>query len=982
MLGILGFLFVLMVSLPWGANIYTDFLWFDSLGRSGVWATMMRARIGLMLVGTAVFFALLYGNLLLAERFAPPLRRSVGEDDLVDRYHEIVGKRAALVRVGMSVFLSIVVGFSLGTAWNQWLLYRNRVDFGQKDATFNTDIGFYVFQLPFLTTVATWLFSALILVLVLTVLSHVLNGGIRFDIASNRVTPQVKAHVSVLLGALALVQCGRYWLDRFELTFSTRGAVDGATYTDVNVQLRVLYLLMLIAVFAFALFIANIWRRGWVLPAMAVAMWIFVAALAGVLIPAFVQQFRVRPSESSKERPYIEHNIAATKASYGLADVDTSEFDWSGEVAPDDLEDNRPTLANVRLWDPSIVATSFQIEQENKGLYSITDVDVDRYPLADGETQVMVAARDLALQAEETSWENEHLAYTHGSGIVASAANAKTSSGEPLLVPEVADLEESRIYFGKQKAGYVIVNTEVGEIDGRTGEGTSKGYEGADGIQLGSGIGGFLRKSAFAIRFADINPLVSGNITGKSRVLLARDVSTRVEALAPFLAWDHDPYVVVIDGRVQYVIDGYTTTSNYPNAQRADTGGLDPESGLHGRSFRYARNSVKAVVDSYDGTVTMYVVDDDPIIEAYGKAFPTLFKDVDEAPEALIEHFRYPEDLFIVQTQMWAKYHVDNPADLYNRKEEWRIPKDPGVKQVQGGTTTRELGPDGQPISPNDLYQPQYVLMALPGDDDLSFVLMRPFAPGGRGATSQNQLTSFMVAQSDPDHYGELISYAMPTGSLPEGPNQAVDAIQADPNIGDLRRAQCTGESICQFTPPVLVPVGDGILYVQSMFVSGQSVQAPQLQRVIVSHQSKAQTKVGIGTTLRDALVDVFGDDVPDEVEDTKVTTPPPGSDDEPADPGDEPDEPGDTTTTSTAPEGDVDELESLIDRLTVLFGEADAALRDGDTVTYAERISDARDVVLRIEALRGDGDGASKGSESDDTSGESTTTTTEPGGA
>ncbi|MCB0975906.1 MAG: UPF0182 family protein [Acidimicrobiales bacterium] len=971
--------FFLLVSLPWLAGVYTDYLWFDSLDYSSVWNTVVRARVTLTLLGSLVFFLLCWGNLSIAERIAPAFRPSGADDDLIERYHDIVGDRAGLVRGAVALFLAAVTGASLGTNWNQWVLFTNRVDFGQRDATFKTDIGFYVFQLPFLTTVLSWLFSALILVLIVTLMSHVLNGGIRFHTNLDRVTPQVKAHVSVLLGALALVQGARYWLDRYQLTFSTRGAVDGATYTDVNVQLRVTYLLILISVFAFGLFIANIWRRGWVLPVMGVGLWMLVAVLAGVIVPAFVQRFRVEPSESTMEQPYIEHNIAATKKAYGLSDVETEAFDWKGDLKASDLSDHLDTLRNVRLWDPAIMASSFQKEQENRGLYNITDVDVDRYPIDDRSTEVMIAARDLAPNADEKSWENTHLAYTHGSGIVAAPANDKTSSGEPRIDSELAKLKESRIYFGKQqRSGYVIVNTGVDEIDAPGSDAASNRYDGADGIRMGDGVSGFLRKAAFAVRFGDINPLVSGSIDADSKVLLARDVSTRVKSLAPFLAFDHDPYVVVLDGRVKYVVDGYTTTRNYPNAQRADTGGLDVDSGLRNRSFNYARNSVKAVVDSYDGTVTMYVVDGtDPIIRAYTKAFPDLFTPVSKAPAELVQHFRYPEDLFTVQTQMWARYHVSNAKSLYDRNDEWRVPAEPGVRQVTA-EAERDVGVDGQPISPDDLYQSQYVLMTLPGEDELSFVIMRPFAPGGRGATSQNQLSSFMVARSDPGHYGQLVSYVIPPGNQPDGPNLAADGIQSDDTIGDLRRSQCTGSSVCQFASPVLVPVGDSLLYVQSMFVAGTDVKAPQLQRVIVSYQSSTGTEVAVGTTLREALVQIFGNDVPEGIEDTRITSD--AIDTEDSEPTKEPGSTGTTTPKGDEGGSTSSTVDTIIGKLVDASDRADAALKAGDPVAYAEQMKEVQALVKELEAARtGKDDDGNSGGKSSGGEGKGTTTSTTP---
>ncbi|MGN6695402.1 MAG: UPF0182 family protein, partial [Aquihabitans sp.] len=661
----LAIAFVLLVSLRGIAGFYTDYLWFESLDLGAVWRQVLSTKATLSLIGGVVFFALCWGNLLIAERLAPVFRPSSGDEDLIERYHEMIGRRAWLVRLGVAGFMALIIGVSLGSSWNDWILFTNGVDFGQKDAVFHTDIGFYVFKLPFLISATNWLFSSLVVVFIITVLAHVVNGGIRFHTQLDRVTPQVKAHLSVLMGALALIQVGRYWLSRYELTFSTRGVVDGATYTDVNVELKAIYLLMLIALFAFGLFIANIWRRGWVLPGMAVGLWVLVAVIAGGMVPAFVQRFRVEPTESSMEKQYIANNIAATRDAYGLSGIDSEQYDWTAkDISASTMEASAGTLDNVRLWDPNSIRDRYQEDQEIRPFYAINDVDVDRYTIDGKTTQVMIAARDLAPNGiKQPSWEATHLTYTHGYGVVAAPANDQTTSGTPVLLAQdvpmrsdgTLEVKQPAIYFGENKAGYVIVNTDRNEIDYQDENGKTEysNYDGADGVEIGSGLQGFVRKAAFSLRFGDVNPMVSGNINPDSKVLLERDVTSRLKAVAPFLAYDHDPYAVVLDGRIKYVVDAYTTTRNFPNAQRADTGGLDPSSGLYGRSFNYARNSVKAVVDAYDGTVTLYVVDsDDPLIQAYEKAFPELFTSGDEVDDELRAHFRYPEDLFTVQTQM------------------------------------------------------------------------------------------------------------------------------------------------------------------------------------------------------------------------------------------------------------------------------------------------------------------------------------------
>ena len=999
-IGLAG-LFFLLISLRGIASFYTDYLWFRSLDLGSVWSTVLGAKLILTLIGALAFFLLCWGNMAITERLAPAFRPSSGDDDIIERYHELVGPRAGLVRIGIAGFLSLVVGVSLGSAWNEWVLFANRVDFGQKDATFNTDVGFFVFQLPFLTTVTAWLFSALILVLIVTLMAHVVNGGIRFHTQLDRVTPQVKAHVSVLLGALTLVQGGRYWLDRFRLTFSTRGTVDGAAYTDYNVQLKVIYLLIAISVFAFGLFIANIWRRGWVLPAMAVGLWIFVAVLAGGIVPAFVQRFRVEPAESSMEAPYIKNNIDATRAAMNLDGVENKTFDFSSDLDVETLQDNVDVVANIRLWDPTVMQESYEKLQEIRSFYAINDVDVDRYELDGKLTQVMVGARNLRTSGVPSpTWEKTHLAYTHGYGVVVAKANTKTSSGGPELlaqdVPVVTsgglpEIDQSAIYFGENKSGYVIVDTERPEIDYQDDKNNTKTntYDGDDGIKLGSGVGGFAKRVAFALRFGDVNPLISGNIRADSKVLIERDVKARLQAVAPFLAYDHDPYVVLLDGKVKYVTDAYTTTRNFPNAQRADTGGLAEGSGLQGRSFNYARNSVKAVVDAYDGTVDLYIVDKtDPIIKAYDKAFPDLFEPVSKAPDGLQEHFRYPEDLFTVQTQMWAKYHVSNPDTFYNGNDAWSVPGEPGVATINqtasAGSTagTAPVGADNQPLTPDDRYVPQYLLSRLPGETQESFIIMRPFVPSGGGSTDQRLLTSFMVANSDPENYGKLQSFVTPGDNLPDGPSLVADQMESDAEVRRLRNLVCSGGTTCRLRNLTMVPIGDSLLYVRSLFASGDDAAVPRLERVIVSYQTPTGNKIAVDTNLRDALVKLFGEGVPDEVEstgvdDTGVVDGGTGSGEAPGTTTTTPGEPSEPTGTQTQQEN------QLIAQIVAAFDAADAAARSGDQVAYATQIKRAQDLVDQLQALRGETPTGTPGATTTTAPpSEDTTTTTTPDGS
>ncbi len=704
--------FLLITSLRGLAGFWTDYLWFDSLGLSSVFSGVLGAKIALGVIFTGVFFVLTFVSLTVADRVAPKNRPLGPEDDLLNRYHAVVDRRATLFRALVSLVLGLVAGVGMSSEWNQWILFRNGGSFGVNDQTFQTDVGFYVFKLPFYITIVNWLFASGVIILLVTIVAHYLNGGIRLQSPIQRVTPQVKAHISVILGLLALVKAADYWLQRYALTWSTRGTVDGATYTDVKAQLPAIYLLLFIALLSFGLFIYNIWRRGWVLPVVAVGLWALVSVVAGVAYPAFIQRFRVEPEESSKEAPYIQHNIEATRAALGLNNVETKAFDYTTDQAATSaaIDKNPGTIRNVRLLDPSIVPPTFQNQQGLLGFYRFNELDVDRYPVAATNpddvtstlpaetTQVVLGARDLYTAGiPQPSWEGTHLAYTHGYGLALAPANTTNTDGAPeYLVRDVpVEVSENRInlqidqpqlYYGENLPGYAITNTGRAEVD-YTGTAEGQGqstYEGTGGVKLDS----FTRKAAFALRFADWNLIVSNFLTGDSRIVFERDIHARIEKVAPFMEWDSDPYPVVQDGRVVYIWDGYTSTNKYPNAQQADTTGLPSGSGLSGGGLNYVRNSVKAVLDTYDGTVKLYVVDpDDPIVTAYEQAFPELFYPVEEMPQELRAHWRYPEDLFRLQTNMYGRYHITDSQTFYEKTAAWAVANDPGTT-VSGTSAT------------------------------------------------------------------------------------------------------------------------------------------------------------------------------------------------------------------------------------------------------------------------------------------------------
>ena len=550
----------------------------------------------------------------------------------------MVSGHAGLVRIGVAALFAVIAGAPASSQWNEWLLFRNRVSFGATDPQFHKDIGFYVFQLPFLTFVVGWLFAAFMIVFIVTAVAHYLNGGIRVQTPFQRVTPQVKAHLSVLLAVLALVKLAGYYLPavpahhvdprhrrRRHLHRRPRAAPgDPAADADLGRGRG-------------AVHPQHLPAGAGCCPCSASACGRSSRSSPGSILPAIIQKFRVEPSESSKERPYIERNIAATQEAIGLGKMTTVPFASDNQLTAADVtgtNGNQATLDNIRLWDPAsnILGKTFQQLQNLRPFYNIADVDVDRYMINGKQTQVMISARELNTGGvPQSSWEATHLAFTHGYGVVAAPSNDQTATGDPAFIVKdipVANsdnikVDESAIYFGEDLSGYVVVNTKREEIDFQKPDGSNslRNYAGKDGIDIGS----IVNKAAFALRFGDFNPLVSGNLTGGSKILINRDIRSRVQAIAPFLSFDRDPYPVVVGGRIEWVVDGYTSTDRYPYAQRAITDGGSGDNGLGGQ-FNYARNSVKAVVDAYDGTITLYVKDpSDPIIQAYQKAFPSLF---------------------------------------------------------------------------------------------------------------------------------------------------------------------------------------------------------------------------------------------------------------------------------------------------------------------------------------------------------------------
>ena len=844
--GLLIFGSVLMLSLRGLASFYTDYLWFDQLGYGDVFRSVLLAQVVLVALFTSLFFVICFVNLTVADRLAPIVRPPGPEEDLLARYHVAVGRRARMVRVVGSALLALLAGLGVSDRWQEWLLFTNGGDFGIEDAQFGKDIGFYVFKMPFTSFVVGWLFGTLIVTLVVTTVLHYLNGGIRLQTVGERVQPAVKAHLSLLLGLLALVKAADYWLARYELTTSTRGAVHGATYTDVKAQLPAINLLILISLFAVILLIVNIRRRGWVLPVLAVGLWAFVALVMGNIYPAVIQNLRVEPAESEKEAEYIGRNIEATRQAFGLADVTVLQLDGMDNVITgEDLLANPGTVRNIRVLDPLVVQGTFDRLQGEREFYRFSrELDSDRYLVGGEPTQVMIGARELEPNVTR-SWESQHVAFTHGYGVALAPVRRVRATGDPeFLIGDLpisidpslgVTIDQPQIYVGEELGGYAIVGASRDEVDYTDENQETLEVRYADiGGEGGVSMGSLVRRVAFSLRFGELEPLISNFITEDSRVIYVRDVRERVEKLAPFLRFDADPYPVLHEGGIVYVIDGYTTTNRYPYAQRAPVRELPSQSGLR-TGFNYVRNSVKAVVDAFDGSVTFYVADaDDPIIRAYEGAFGSLFRPISEMPVELAEHLRYAEDLFRIQTELWGAYHVDDTENFYQRASEWAVSQDPG-RTGEGARDLVLVDEQGIRIGTRDMRMAPYrTMLDLPGGDETEFVILRAFVPLDE-QDARKELAAYIVGRSDDEHYGELVLYRPPTSNF-DGPALSEERIRNDEEVATLQTLLSQRGSTVLFGELLLVPIENSVLYVRPLYVQAEGDNTvPELERVIVA---------------------------------------------------------------------------------------------------------------------------------------------------
>jgi uncharacterized membrane protein (UPF0182 family) len=854
--GILVALGALFTSL---SGFYIDWLWFKSVDFTSVWSTILSTKVQLFLITGLITSIVISLNIFLAYKRRPFYVPTSIELNGVERIRAQIEPILRLVFLGLFLAITYFAGTSGTLYWREWLLFKNSTSFGVKDPQFNLDISFFAFKLPLYQAMISWAISALVLAALASAFVHYMYGGIRTVGQGDRTTVAARVQLSILLGLIVLMKAVAYWFDRYALALKENKLITGATYTDVNATLPAKSILAGIAVICALLFFANIVRRSWLLPAAGTALMVVSSVLIAGIYPGAIQQFQVKPSESSKEAPYIQRNIDATRAAYGLTDVDVQEY--NAVVAPNagQLAGDAATISNIRLMDPAVLSATFRQLQQIKPYYGFTEtLDIDRYTVNGTTRDAVVAVRELNIDGNPSrNWINDHLVYTHGFGFVAAFGNTVDADGKPNFI--VGDLPptkglgdfEPRVYFGENSPEYSIIggskDSEPVEFD-YPDDSSASGqknvtYTGTGGVP----VGGVLNKLLFAIKYGEQRILLSSLINKDSKILFERNPRDRVAKVAPWLTLDGDPYPAVVDGKITWIIDGYTTSSGYPYAQGTSlssatqdalTANSNSITAQQNQKVSYIRNSVKATVDAYNGTVTLYQWDEkDPVLKSWMKAFPKTVKPKSAISKDLFEHLRYPEDLFRVQRDILSSYHVKDAASFYGGQDFWRVPSDPSTFGGNAGV---------QP--------PYYLTLKLPNQKEPAFSLTTPFVPRG----VRENLTAFAVVNSKPGaDFGKITVLQLPRSTAISGPSQIASNFEAKPEVANTLSLLRQGGSDVVLGNLLTLPVGGGLLYVQPVYVRATSNSAayPLLQKVLVSFGDQ----IGFDSSLKGALDQVFG---------------------------------------------------------------------------------------------------------------------------
>ncbi|HWO43686.1 MAG TPA: UPF0182 family protein [Candidatus Eisenbacteria bacterium] len=824
---ILFAIFFLIVFVGPAVSLYADWLWFHEVGFTNVFTKTLAYKALLAVVFGVLFGLVIYFNVRAAAR-APRGVRFTGQYHVIELPSpEIVDPVVRRLLLPAAVLLGLFAGPQAAAQWESALLFLNAVPFGATDPLFGWDIGFYVFRLPVLRALVNWLSIALLLAFILTAFTYLLYQGLQYTQRGLILSQRARSHLLLLIAAFLIVRAAGYALDTFEVLYSTRGVSFGASYTDVHAVLPGLRILAFVALVSAALSAVQISRPGYTYLLSGVGALAALHLIALHLYPNLLQRFRVVPNEIAAERPFIEHAIAFTRRAYGLDRVESQDFPAEEQLTLADLKRNDATIKNVRLWDHRPLLSTYAQLQEIRTYYKFVDVDNDRYVMNGALRQVMLSPRELSHRhLPSRIWINEHLTYTHGYGVVFGPVNQVTQEGLPEFfikdIPPVSTgpikVSRPEIYYGELANDYVIVKTKAQELDYAAGDqNVYTSYAGEGGVPLSS----LWRKLVFSARYATLRILLSNDVTRESRILYHRQIQERVEKVAPFITYDRDPYMVIAqNGRLFWIIDGYTTTDRYPYSQ--------PTRGVG----NYIRNSVKAVIDAYHGSVAFYVSDpEDPLVQAYARAFPGLFKPLESMPEDLRTHIRYPQDLFAIQARIYAIFHMQDPQVFYNKEDLLSIPR-------------RTL--DGR----EQEMEPYYTVMRLPGESKEEFVLLLPFTPNNR-----DNMRAWLAARSDPPHYGKLIALDFPKAKLVYGPKQIDARINQDTFISQqLSLWNQQGSQVIRGSL-LAIPIEQSLLYVQPLYLAASDKGSlPELKRVITAFGNQ----IAMEETLEESLRRLF----------------------------------------------------------------------------------------------------------------------------
>ncbi|MBA2772880.1 MAG: UPF0182 family protein [Nocardioidaceae bacterium] len=963
----LGVVVLLVFAFSVFVEVWTQKMWFSSLGYGTVFSKVLITRVVLFVVFGFVLAAAAVGNAYLAFRMRPILHSDGYRNPTVERYQDTVDPIRHWVLIGLGAVMFLFGGASASGQWRTYLMWRNGGSFGQDDVYFKKDIGFFVFDYPWYRFLIGYGFTVLVIALVVAGATHYLYGGIRLGAPRDKIVAGAQVQLSVLLGLFMLIKAVSYWLDRFGLAIADGRLFTGISYTDANAVLPAKNILAVIALICALLFFGNVFRPGWMLPVLGFGLLILSAILIGGIWPAIVQRFQVKPSEPDKESRYIAMNIESTRSAFDLNGVETVDYPGVTQDTPEELQRQADGLPGIRLIDPKLVAPTFTQLQQQRGFYTMPDVlDVDRYQLAEGEPpqDVVIAARELdldGLEGSQRNWANDHTVYTHGYGVVAAYGDQRNSEGEPVFAQQnlpstgVLGEFEQRVYYGEMEPDYSIVGQpegsdpvelnipSVGDSEGTDSKST---YGGGGGVPIGSTFG----QALYATKFWDSSILLSGRVNSESSIIYDRNPRDMVEKVAPWLTVDSDPYPAVVDGRMLWIIDGFTTTVDYPmseqvNLEDATNDSLTEQVAVAAQQsddISYIRNSVKATVDAYDGTVSLYQWDEqDPILQAWMGAFPDVVQPKADISEDLMAHLRYPEDLFKVQRELLSKYHVTDAATFYGASERWQVPVDP---------------------QDDAFAQPPFFLTVKLPDGTPEFSLTSVFVP-----QSRQNLASFVSVNADAasENYGQFSVLELPSGNAVGGPGQIANAMSNDPTVSaELLKYKQSGTNP-QMGNLLTLPIGDELLYAQPVYTSrGTGAGSyPILQFVVVS----VGDEIGIGTSFDEAFASALG------LETTSSqgpSAPPPGGTDPPNN-----NPPGNNQNETSA-----QKLTRYLDNAKTAFEEAQTALNEGRLGDYQDANDRGLQWLDQALALRGDA-GLPEGTQPPSSDAPSSGSTTEPSG-